>query len=552
MKRILVLVVGSVLALSGAAGARADVDNASATNVQDGQNTSSSSQSGKGNSGDAVGGQVAGVVSGGRASVDARNTSRDSTISTGSVDGTNSAASFVGLNSSPTTTVIADVTNACNAAACDNIQDGSNRYSLAQTLGAISGDGVGGQVIGLVATRSADPSIVASNTTDGVDVDTGEADGTNSAAAFVGLNESASATTITADLDSLCTGNECHNLQDGSNRLRSRQSADAHSGDGVAGQVIGAVTSSRTSVDATNRTNDSAVDTGDATADNSAAYFVGLNASDDGLALTGDVSNSCEPGCDNVQDGSNRASAAQTARASSGDGVAGEVIGVVGSGGGVSVVAANTSTDSDVETGDGEATNDLAAFVGLNESDSGPALTADVTNSCSTECENVQDGSNTFTGSQTARSSSGDGVAGQVLGVVAAGNASLDATNRSDGVSVDTGNTDAHNDAAVYVGLNTSDFGPTLTAESADVSSVTAVNLQDGRNSKTLSQNADASSGDAVAGQVSGVVTAAGGSASLVLANTSADIDASTGESEFSNDESSFVGLNFSTSTVLG
>jgi hypothetical protein len=101
----------------------------------------------------------------------------------------------------------------------------------------------------------------------------------------------------------------------------------------------------------------------------------------------------------------------------------------------------------------------------------------------------------------------------------------------------------------VFVGLNSSEFGPTL--GTADIENATATNLQEGQNRKTLSQNADASSGDAVAGQVSGVVTAAGGSASLVLANTSTDIDSSTGDSDFGNDETSFVGLNFSSSTVV-
>src|SRR5206468_1517245 len=74
----------------------------------------------------------------------------------------------------------------------------------------------------------------------------------------------------------------------------------------------------------------------------------------------------------NVQDGSNRGTANQTATASSGDGVAGEVIGAVTSAGGsASIVAANRSSDSDVTTGDAEATNALAAFVGQDASSCG-------------------------------------------------------------------------------------------------------------------------------------------------------------------------------------
>jgi hypothetical protein len=43
---------------------------------------------------------------------------------------------------------------------------------------------------------------------------------------------------------------------------------------------------------------------------------------------------------------------------------------------------------------------------------------------------------------------------------------------------------------------------------------------------------------------VAGVVTSAGGSASVVLANTSTSIDASTGTGKFNNSDAGFVGLN--------
>jgi hypothetical protein len=126
---------------------------------------------------------------------------------------------------------------------------------------------------------------------------------------------------------------------------------------------------------------------------------------------------------------------------------------------------------------------------------------------------------------------------------------SLDATNHSDGDTVDTGNAKATNDASTFVGLNSSNLGPTVTA--TDISNATATNLQEGDNRKTISQNADATSGDGVAGQVAGVVTSAGGSASVVLANTSTDIDSTSGNSDFSNTDSQFVGLNVSFSGPL-
>jgi hypothetical protein len=49
-----------------------------------------------------------------------------------------------------------------------------------------------------------------------------------------------------------------------------------------------------------------------------------------------------------------------------------------------------------------------------------------------------------------------------------------------------------------------------------------------------------------VAGQVAGVVTSAGGSADLVLANTSEDSDAESGDGDFDNNDESFTGLNAS------
>src|SRR5687768_17671202 len=72
------LVVGMALAASLGSVARADIDNASATNVQEGDNDTETNQSGSSASGDAVAGSVVGVVSSGDASVDATNRSERS------------------------------------------------------------------------------------------------------------------------------------------------------------------------------------------------------------------------------------------------------------------------------------------------------------------------------------------------------------------------------------------------------------------------------------------------------------------------------------------
>jgi hypothetical protein len=335
------------------------------------------------------------------------------------------------------------------------------------------------------------------------------------------------------------------NVQEGDNDTESDQSGDASSGDAVAGSVVGVVSSGDASVDATNRSEDVEVQTGDATGNNSASSFTGLTAGSDTFVAS-DILNF---GATNVQEGDNETELTQSADASTGDGVGGQVIGVVtAAGGSADVVAANTSEDAEIETGESDASNDAAAFTGLNDSgivftDAGfedGLFAADIANASAT---NVQEGDNDFSADQDANASSGDGVGGQVLGVVSAGDASVDATNRSEDVDIETGETFANNSAAGFVGLTA---GSATGVTAADIFNAGATNVQEGDNEKDVTQSADAASGDAVGGQVAGVVTSAGGSADLVLANTSEDADAETGESDFVNDDVSFTGLNAS------
>jgi len=339
------------------------------------------------------------------------------------------------------------------------------------------------------------------------------------------------------------------NVQEGDNEADTDQEGNASSGDAVAGQVVGVVSSGDVSVDATNRSEDVEVETGDAEARNESDAFVGLQAgTSTGFdAALDDVVNI--GGAVNVQEGDNEYDLDQEANASTGDGVGGQVIGVVATdnctcGGNVSVVAANTSEDVDIETGDAEAENDADAFVGLNATGTVTfdAELADVINLAT--ATNVQEGDNELDADQEANAASGDGVGGQVLGIVAAGDVSVDATNWSEDVDIETGDVEAENDFNAFVGLNAG----TSTAFDALLDDVVnvggAVNAQEGENDKDLDQEADATSGDAVAGQVAGVVTSAGGSADLVLASTSLDSEVESGEGEIENDEDSFTGLN--------
>jgi hypothetical protein len=330
------------------------------------------------------------------------------------------------------------------------------------------------------------------------------------------------------------------NVQVGDNENETEQSGSASSGDAVAGQVAGVVSSGDASVDATNRSEDVDVETGDATGTNDATSFVGLTGGSS-TALSAADDNILNGNAANVQLGDNEYELAQDATATTGDGVGGQVIGVVTSAGGsADVVAANTSEDVDIETGDADANNDAAAFVGLNATGTAGLAADDILNASAT---NVQVGDNELEASQDANSASGDGVGGSVIGVVSAGDASVDATNHSEDVEVETGDADSTNDFAAFVGLTN---GSTTALNAADILNGNAANVQEGDNAKDLSQSADATSGDAVAGQVAGVVTSAGGSADLVLANTSEDSDAESGDGEFDNSDESFTGLNAS------
>ncbi len=539
--RTLLVVLLTVSGAMWSAGlARADVNNSNGTNVQNGNNRSTGTQSGSSKSGAAVGGQVTGVVSSGRTSVDATNHSTNSDVTSGDAKGTNTANSFTGLNASNVTNIgAADITGS----SADNLQNGDNRSAYTQTINATTGDGVAGEVIGVVTAAGGSASIVAANTSSNDSVTTGDASGTNAFAAFTGLNLTETTTTVAADITDSCPLG-CANVQDGNNRSTSSQTVTDKSGDGIAGQVIGAVAGGATSIDARNTSDSVDVETGQATSDNHGAFFTGLNTSDT-TTVAADIANTCNPDtCANLQNGNNTQTNNQTASSTSGDGVGGEVIGAVTSAGGsASIVAANTSKNSDITTGDAKSTNELASFVGLNTAGT-TTVAADISGSCPNGCDNVQDGSNRLTGDQTASAVTGSGVGGQVLGVVSAGAASLDATNTTDDSSVTTGDSKATNAASEFVGLGNAPTTTVGSGAATDITGASADNLQDGANRKTLGQTASATSGDAVAGQVSGVVTSAGGSASVVLANNSTSIDSTSGQGNFSNSDHGFVGLN--------
>src|SRR5438445_12976929 len=112
MSKKILVVLALALATSLNGVARADITNSTGTNVQEGNNNARAAQRGASTSGAAVGGQVSGVVSSGRTSVNARNISKDSSVGSGDVVGSNSASNVTGQNESSATTVTAaDIIN---------------------------------------------------------------------------------------------------------------------------------------------------------------------------------------------------------------------------------------------------------------------------------------------------------------------------------------------------------------------------------------------------------------------------------------------------------
>lgn len=350
---------------------------------------------------------------------------------------------------------------------------------------------------------------------------------------FVVIAVALSARSASADIDSASSTN----VQEGDNSSSHSQDGEAQSGDAVAGQVVGVVSAGDTSIDATNSSVGSSASSGSASGANSASSFTGLTVGSETAVLSDIISGATA----NLQEGDNATEITQAASALGGDGVAGQVIGAVtSSGGSADIVAANTTEDSGADGGSADAYNDAAGFVGLNASGTAVTSAADIVSGAAT---NLQEGDNSFAGDQSATSAGGDGVAGQVLGVVSAGDTTVDATNLTTGSYAAGGAAETYNFGAVFVGLTA---GTSTAVDAADVLSGAAANLQEGDNSDELIQAAASTGGDAVGGQVAGVVTSAGGSADLVLANTSDGVSAEVGDAYFENSSAAFTGLNAS------
>ena len=360
--------------------ANADIDNERATNVHEGDNDGETDQDGNADSGDAVVGQVAGAVSSGDTSIDATNLSEDSSAESGDVEGSNEinavVANVVSESGCPEPATAPPTPGAVDcpdseasdidSEAARIVHEGDNELDAEQDLSLNSGDAVGGQVIGAVTAAGGSADIVAANTSRDVEAETGDAEGEND------VNALAANLVVVdveccpipglpgvADIDS-ATSTVVH---EGDNEIDSSQDLDIATGDAVGGQVIGVVSSGDASVDATNLSEDVETTSGDAEGENDFAGVAGdiFISEVAGLPALADIDSASST---LVQEGDNEVDNSQEFDVVTGDTVAGQIIGVVAAGT-VDVVSANTSVDSETESGESEGNNNNAAAAGL-------------------------------------------------------------------------------------------------------------------------------------------------------------------------------------------
>ncbi len=166
---------------------------------------------------------------------------------------------------------------------------------------------------------------------------------------------------------------------------------------------------------------------------------------------------------------------------------------------------------------------------------------------------------------QSGSSDSGDAVGGQVVGVASSGDASIDATNRSEDVDVSTGDSsgsNTHDGTVTSSGFSPGDLRNQLEQvglqfasdeeileffeefSPEDVETVAAILAGEFLGSpveSSTTQSGDVGSGDAILGQTVGVVTTRRGQADLVLSNESLDSSAESGDTDLTNDSTSVV-----------
>jgi len=205
------------------------------------------------------------------------------------------------------------------------------------------------------------------------------------------------------------------------------------------------------------------------------------------------------------------------------------------------ITTSNDSDGTETKSGDATATNSGTAQVGHQGGGETDISSSDIDNEDAT---NVQEGDNDLEATQNADTQTGSAVGGQVIGAVVDGTLTVDATNASNDVEAETGDATSDNDFAAFVGLSASSE---TSIGASDVFNDSATNVQEGGNSSDVAQSSNASTGDAVGGQIFGATVS--GASDIVLANTSDDAETTSGDADENSDSSTATGL-FATGVI--
>lgn len=210
------------------------------------------------------------------------------------------------------------------------------------------------------------------------------------------------------------------------------------------------------------------------------------------------------------------------------------------------ITSSNESSDSQTKTGDATSSNKSAGEVGHQSGGGNTDINSSDVNAATGS--NVQEGDNDFNADQNSTAKSGTALGGQFVAGVSSGHLTIDATNLTSAVDAESGDATAENSSAAFVGLI---FGSNTGISTADLSLASgAVNVQEGDNSGNVDQTQNATSGDAITGQI--VAGTTSGSADIAQANTTSDSSSTSGDSSEHGSSALFVGLNFSTETSIG
>lgn len=515
--------------------------------AHDGDNDSDVDQGGDSTAGNSIaGGQSTSVRSGGKTTIRATNNAEGSRAEVGDATVNNDVDRSSTGDSAP---------------GGDIIHDGENDSEIDQSGDASVGDGLaGGQTIGVVAE---DADIQASNTSEDARVDGGDATVNNSvgdalsgdSVALAGLSdivdESVDGSEVVVDPedlvvlgpiafagDALSTTTTVGGTidHDGDDELDIEQDVSATAGDAVAGgQTIGAVVSDDLLIDASNDSEDSRANGGDATGENSIgtaragddASVIGgdatalSNANADltvtdagtvvalgGLAVGGSaIATTLAAGGTIDRDGDDELDLDQDIDVDTGDAVAGGQTVGGSAGGDADVTLSNRSVDDRARSGDADGTNtigeaiagdDASATAGTALAEANASAVTTVTDSGTviaiggSAVGGVADANATALGGRIDRegdddleidqdinTDTGNALAGgQTVGLTAGGDLVLDATNDAEGARSRSGDATGENAiGSASAGDDTSAAAAAIALATADTSVVVEADL---------------------------------------------------------------------------